>query len=108
MTSIAETNPNKLQQERSRVAVLLADNARLDAHLKLGEDLRKDGWLYDHWQDSTTWESQTYFHLYMFMLWLRSDKEPPGFWKRLLEEGQLIIAREQFAKYHPSKEIKCP
>lgn len=38
---------SKSSEERARVAILLADPKRIDAHLKLVAGLHKDGYSYD-------------------------------------------------------------
>lgn len=47
-----------------------------------------------HLQSPDWWADQKLYHLYMFLLFFRSDREPDGWWKMMTDIGKQAIKEE--------------
>ena len=80
---MAQISRDKIAEETARVAVMIADKKRISEYYQ-----------YEHMQCESYWESPALYHTFMLLLWLHSEGNESGFWKKLKIKGQEIIERE--------------
>ena len=73
-----------MKTETNRVSLMLADPKEIDLYLDGASNYMFDG---------SFWEQQHLYHLFCFLCWNRSKREPEGLLKRLLANGRAIIER---------------
>ncbi len=83
--SITSYRRDRIETETLRVARMLADKSKIDEYMQ--DDCK-------HMHAESYWEAPKLYHLFMLLLWLRSDGETEGFWARMMTIGKNIITRE--------------
>jgi hypothetical protein len=80
-----------VKAEIKRTRIKIANETRFVARLMSNKKLVCDSLMVDSClQSPEMWVSQKMYHLFMFLLFMESDGEGHGFWKRMMAMGNAL------------------